>query len=357
MNDSPNPSHSSPPPLLPITVLPADTGARLLPWLKQQLPMAGFGGLQKALRSGQIRLDGKRCTGKERLQAGQQVRVPPYLRGEVEGVMDHPAYAPARPNPMLQAELSAMVLAETPDWIALNKPAGLAVQGGVGVRRSLDDYLPLLAEGGERLRLVHRLDKETSGLLLVARHVAAAADLTAAFRDHHLQKTYWALVWGKPKTESGVWQHLLQKLGIGPSQRMVLARSAGGDEGQFAETAWRLLAYNPQLQISWLALQPRTGRMHQLRVQCQAANLPILGDAKYGQVDDESVDALLIAANLTPRKLYLHARGLTMPADMGSGIAEDAGDQATQLLAPPPPYWTHALRTVFGEGWDALVGS
>jgi 23S rRNA pseudouridine955/2504/2580 synthase len=329
---------SDKPGLRPLVVAVADRGARLLPWLRQQLPQAGFSNLNKALRSGQIRLDGKRCTGKERLEVGQLVRVPPFLRdGKVAG---EGAVVDRIGTDRDAAMLANMVIARSADWVALNKPAGLAVQGGQGVSRHLDGLLPLLAEGGEKLRLVHRLDKETSGLLLVARHVGAASALAEGFRQHQLLKTYWALVWGRPTRAEGSWRAPLEKRGTGPEQRMVVDAA-----GQDAITHYRLLAYNQAANISWLQLQPHTGRMHQLRVHCSDAGIPIVGDNKYGAVGDMAAPNRTMtrvgagrSLGLSSGYLYLHAYSLLLP------------ELPDPLVAPPPAPFTNALRLLFPGG-------
>lgn len=326
---------SDKPGLRPMVVAAADRGARLLPWLRQQLPQAGFANLNKALRSGQIRLDGKRCDGKERLQVGQLVRVPPFLRAATDAD-DASHEGGGGGNPRDTAMLANMVIARSADWIALNKPAGLAVQGGQGVSRHLDGLLPLLAEGGEKLRLVHRLDKETSGLLLVARHVGAASALAEGFRQHQLLKTYWALVWGRPPRAEGSWRAPLEKRGTGPDQRMVVDAA-----GQDAVTHYRLLAYNQAANISWLQLQPHTGRMHQLRVHCSDAGIPIVGDSKYGAVGDMAAPNRALAGRslgLSRGHLYLHAYSLLLP------------ELSAPLVAPPPAPFTNALRLLFPDG-------
>jgi 23S rRNA pseudouridine955/2504/2580 synthase len=329
---------SDKPGLRPLVVAVADRGARLLPWLRQQLPQAGFSNLNKALRSGQIRLDGKRCTGKERLEVGQLVRVPPFLRdGKVAG---EGAVVDRIGTDRDAAMLANMVIARSADWVALNKPAGLAVQGGQGVSRHLDGLLPLLAEGGEKLRLVHRLDKETSGLLLVARHVGAASALAEGFRQHQLLKTYWALVWGRPTRAEGSWRAALEKRGTGPDQRMVVDAA-----GQDAITHYRLLAYNQAANISWLQLQPHTGRMHQLRVHCSDAGIPIVGDNKYGAVGDMAAPNRTMtragagrSLGLSSGHLYLHAYSLLLP------------ELPAPLVAPPPAPFTNALSRLFPGG-------
>lgn len=325
---------SDKPGLRPMVVAAADRGARLLPWLRQQLPQAGFANLNKALRSGQIRLDGKRCDGKERLEVGQLVRVPPFLRVATDTDTSHEGGGGG--NPSDAAMLANMVIARSADWVALNKPAGLAVQGGQGVSRHLDGLLPLLAEGGEKLRLVHRLDKETSGLLLVARHVGAASALAEGFRQHQLLKTYWALVWGRPTRAEGSWRAPLEKRGTGPDQRMVVDAA-----GQDAITHYRLLAYNQAANISWLQLQPHTGRMHQLRVHCSDAGIPIVGDSKYGAVGDMAAPNRALAGRslgLSRGHLYLHAYSLLLP------------ELPTPLVAPPPAPFTNALRLLLPGG-------
>lgn len=273
----------------------ADEGdLRLDRWFKRHYPQIGFGHLAKLLRTGQVRVDGKRAKPGHRLLAGQQVRVPPL----------DPAAAPAPPrrsvvtvNADEVAALRGAVLYRDDDIIVFNKPSGLAVQGGSGTRRHLDGMLDALRfEATERPRLVHRLDKDTSGALVLARSAAMAAKLAGLFRGRDVEKTYWALVVGVPEVARGQITLALSKR-LGPAgEKMVAA-----EDGQSASTDFTVVETIGS-RMAWLLLQPRTGRTHQLRVHCSALGTPIVGDGKYGGAD-AFIDGV---AN----RLHLHARQL-----------------------------------------------
>ena len=203
----------------------ADEGeVRLDRWFRRHFPEIGHGRLQKLLRTGQVRVDGRRAQANARLSPGQAIRIPPLSA-------DQPPAAPARPAPdrvdPADAEwLRSRILYEDHALIVLDKPAGLAVQGGTGTRRHVDGMLQAWAAGGERPRLVHRLDRDTSGLLVVARTAAVAAKLTEAFRRQRVEKLYWALVLGRPPEAQGwIDQPLTKQPGKGGER---VAASAAG---------------------------------------------------------------------------------------------------------------------------------
>ena len=280
-----------------LMVSAGESTLRLDRWFKQRFPGLGHGRLEKLLRTGQIRVDGRRVKASTRLEAGQTVRVPPL---DIE-----------TPAPPRRIEISAGEAADLrrrvlyrDDWIlALDKPAGLAVQGGSGTERHLDVMLDALRFGSkERPRLVHRLDRDTSGVLLLARTASAARALTRAFRDKAARKLYWAVTVGVPKRDAGLIDLPLAKLSGPRGERVV----AGEEQGLHALTRWRVLDQAGR-RAAWLALLPETGRTHQLRVHCAALNTPILGDFKYG-----GSGATLPGAERRPL-LHLHARAIRMP--------------------------------------------
>jgi 23S rRNA pseudouridine955/2504/2580 synthase len=223
--------------------------------------------------------------------------------------------------------LQAAILHRDDAVIVLDKPPGLAVQGGTATERHIDGLLDGLRFGNsERPRLVHRLDKETSGVLVVARTAAAAAFLTRAFREKTTRKTYWAVVVGRPKINQGRIDLALAKLPGHTGERV----RPDADEGRRAVTYYGVID-SAGTQVSWLALMPITGRTHQLRAHCAAIGTPILGDAKYGET------AAHLAGIPGSRKLHLHARSLAIPHPLGGRL---------EVTAPLPP---HMRRT-----WEFL---
>ena len=290
---------------------------RLDRWFKRRYPGLGHGRLEKLLRTGQIRVDGKRAKANTRLEAGQAIRVPPI---EGEGEEARPASPKSARLSVSDAEaeaLRAAVLFRDAQVLALNKPPGLAVQGGPKQAKNLDALLDLLRFGAdERPRLAHRLDRDTSGVLLLARTVAAARALTGAFKDDAARKLYWALVAGKPPKARGLIRLALDKSG-GPGGEKVRI----DESGKRAETRYATIAAAKG--VTWLLLKPLTGRTHQLRVHCAALGCPILGDGKYGgkAAFRERLDL--------PKTIMLHARELAVPhPDDGTTL---------RVRAPLPP--------------------
>ena len=307
-----------------LAVADADAGMRLDRWFRQRFPHVTHGHLAKLLRTGQIRLDGGRCRAGSRLEAGQTVRLPP-LPPEPE------AAGPARPPPTAPEldEIARRVI-HMDDWIiAIDKPAGLAVQGGSGLTRHVDALLEGLRFGAaERPRLVHRLDRQTSGLLLLARHAPAARALQALFRDGAIEKTYWALVAGVPTLPTdGRLAMPLVKVG-GPGRERV---EVSQENGRRAVTQARMVARAGRV-ASWLDLRPLTGRTHQLRVHCAAIGHPILGDGKYGDRSSARITST--------RRLHLHAQALHLPhpeggvLDLASPLPEDLQESWEMLGFP-----------------------
>ena len=314
-------------------VSPDEAGLRLDRWFQRHFPDLGHGALQKLLRTGQVRIDGKRAEARDRIEPGQTVRLPP-------GVTASP---PARPRERTRlsdrdaAEIQRLVIHRDAEVIALNKPPGLAVQGGSGTERHVDGLLDGLRFGyEERPRLVHRLDKDTSGLLLVARTGQAAKRLAESFRDRETEKLYWAVVVGVPPRPEGTIDLPLAKR---PGARDRETMQVDHEEGQKALTHFRELDRAGK-RAALLALWPRTGRTHQLRVHCAAIGCPILGDRKYGG------EEALLAAVADARRLHLHARRLALPHPSGRGRL---------VLEVEPPL--HFRRTVeaFGFSADSLA--
>jgi len=309
-----------------ITIGEADAGLRLDRWFRREFPALTHGRLEKLLRKGEIRLDGRRAKGAARLQAGQVVRVPPL--GDAGGSAPGKKAAPAKVSEEDAAALRAAVLHRDDCLIALDKPAGLAVQGGSGQRRHLDAMLDTLRfDAEEAPRLVHRLDKDTSGVLLLGRSRLAAKALTEAFRDRTARKIYWALVAGTPPKARGRIAKALAKGHAGGREKVV----AGLPEGREAVTLYQVVQRSDR-KAAWLALMPLTGRTHQLRAHCALLGAPILGDGKYGG------QGAYLEKPALPRRLMLHAQELAIlhPEDgttlrVAAPLPEDM-DEAFSLL-------------------------
>jgi 23S rRNA pseudouridine955/2504/2580 synthase len=300
-----------------ITIADEDADQRLDRWFKKRFPELGHGRLEKLLRTGQIRLDGKRAKSGDRLEAGQVLRVPPIAASEAGATVRMP-----QPRPVSERDsktLQAAVLYKDQDVLVIDKPAGLAVQGGTGLDKNLDAMLDALQfDAAERPRLVHRLDKDTSGVLVLARSGKAAQALAEAFRHKSARKLYWAVVVGVPKLDRGVIDAPLAKQAGGHGERVGIDE----DEGKRAVTRYAVVEHAAQ-RAAWLALLPETGRTHQLRAHCVVLGTPILGDGKYGGA------GAYLAREALPRKLHLHARSIRIPHPRSGWI---------EATAPLPPH-------------------
>ena len=280
-----------------------EAGIRLDRWFRRHYPGLAHGRLEKMLRTGQVRVDGGRVRSATRLEAGQSIRVPPL--GEETG------RKPVKSAPQVSKEdtafIRSLILHQDEHVIAINKPPGLAVQGGSKISRHVDGMLEALRfDAKERPKLVHRLDKDTGGLLLLARSSLAAARLAEAFRGRDVEKTYWALVSGLPNPPAGRIDAALIKAGAPGNERM----RVNDDDGKWSITDYTVVE-SAGHRVSWLALKPMSGRTHQLRVHCAQIGTPILGDSKYG---DERSD---LEGLPDGRFLHLHARALSLPHPAG----------------------------------------
>ena len=313
------------------TVAPDDDGIRLDRWFKRHLPDTSFNLVSRWSRTGQLRLDGKRAAPGDRIEAGQIIRVPP-------------AEAPApdtRPKRPQQRKLSAdeiayvneMAIHRDPQAIVLNKPPGLATQGGTKTNVHLDGLLHGLVEEDEaRPKLVHRLDKDTSGVLLVARTPRAAAFFSKAFSGRTARKIYWALVVGVPEVRDGfIDLPIAKQPGTGGEKMHV-----DEEEGLPSRTRYRVIERAGN-RAAWVELQPLTGRTHQLRVHMAAIGHPIVGDGKYG-----GQDAFLTGT--ISRKLHLHARRLRIDHPDGGRI---------DVTADLPQHFDESLNAL---GFDIADG-
>jgi 23S rRNA pseudouridine955/2504/2580 synthase len=308
-----------------LTVTADEDGLRLDRWFKSHYPGLTHGRLEKLLRTGQVRVDGGRVKASARLAEGQTVRVPPL--GE-DGAKTMPPRPAVRPEDV--AFLGALVLYRDADVIVLNKPAGLAVQGGSKTTRHLDGMLDALRfDAPERPRLVHRLDRDTSGVLLLARSRKAAAALGRAFRAREARKIYWGLTKGVPRPHRGTVNLALAKQAAVQGRERVTPAHEEDDEARHAITHYAVLAQAAQ-KAAWLALMPVTGRTHQIRAHCAAIGTPLMGDVKYGGAEASPGGDIA-------EGLHLHARSLSLRLPSG---------RTASFTAPLPE---HMRRS-----WEAL---
>ncbi len=327
-----------------ITVSAEDGDQRLDRWLRRMFPHVSQGRIEKMCRKGELRVDGGRVKASTRLEAGQQVRVPPLPE------VDH---KPTEARPRVSAA-DAKMIRDCVIWrddhiIALNKPHGLPVQGGSGLTRHVDGLGEALRFGlEENPRLVHRLDKDTSGVLLLARTREAAKGLTAAFRHRNTKKIYWALVAGVPTPYLGEIKTGLVKApghgAKGEGEKMIAVHPSEIDDTPGAKRAHTLYAtlYRVAGRASWVAMEPVTGRTHQLRAHMAAIGHPIIGDGKYGGSGQENLGDGWGAqlGGIISKKLHLHARSLSFEHPITR--------KAVTVTAPLPPHMAESWETL---GW------
>jgi len=305
-----------------------EDGTRLDRFLRRLFAGLGQGQIERMLRNGLIRLDGVKAKAATRIAAGQMIRLPANIAAAVPA-----AATPVAPrivaSSSLRQQFDDVFLAEGKGWLALNKPSGLAVQGGTGTHHHVDGMLRAMSDdASSRLRLVHRIDKDTSGVLLLAKTIEAARSLTEAFQKHRLEKTYLALVIGLPP-ETGSIRAPILKLGGKAGEKMQVH-----DDGQSAQTLYRRLDHAGR-KMALMALRPLTGRTHQLRVHMVHLGNPICGDGKYA--GDDAHPGGLIA-----RRLHLHAWQLKLT-------------DGKVITAPPSPHLKASLDDLGMElpvpGW------
>ncbi len=306
-----------------------DDGIRLDRWFKRHHPALTHGHLEKLLRTGQVRLDGKRAKSSDRVEKGQTLRLPPQL-GAMES--ERPRAQPKSPDVSI---LHSLILYQDDVVIVLNKPPGLATQGGSGITQHIDGMLDALSFGKkQRPRLVHRLDRDTSGALMIARTVPAAAALAESLRRRDATKIYWALTKGVPEKKFGTVKLALAKEGghgkHGRDERMVAKEK--GDDAKHAITDYAVIDRAGD-EFAWVAAKPVTGRTHQIRVHLAALGTPIVGDFKYGGTEARPRGGI-------EDKLHLHARSID--------IAHPSGGRLV-VTAPLPP---HMMKTWKLLGFD-----
>lgn len=321
-----------------ITVTEDENAMRLDRWFKVHYPGLGFGPLQKLLRSGQVRLDGGRAKSDTRLATGQVVRVPPLPVDAAPGKS-----GPLTGNMMKGRQdddvLRQMLLYEDDKVFVFNKPSSLAVQGGSGVVRNVDDMLESWRnKKGEKPRLVHRIDRDTSGCLVVARTRAAAQFLTKMFRERETGKIYWALVKGTPPRREGKISNWLVKEQTPDGDRMRIAKH--GEEGADHAVSHYRVIENAGQRLTWVELTPYTGRTHQLRVHMLDLGCPIIGDPKYFEHDTNWEFPGGIQ-----NRLHLHARQIVIPHPSGGMI---------DVIAPLPPHMVQSWNLL---GFDEASAS
>lgn len=333
--------------VLTLTVAADEGESRLDRWLKKRFPEITQGQVEKLCRTGQIRVDGGRVKASTRVAPGQQVRVPPLPKSA-------PATAPKPEAGISEADarmIQAAVLWKDEHIIALNKPPGLPSQGGSGQGgRHVDGLTPALTFGyKDRPKLVHRLDKDTSGVLLLARTDRIARALSEAFRARTTRKIYWAAVAGVPSPKMGTVRFGLVKAPGhgrgGEGEKMIAIHPARVDETEGAKRATTDYAVLDALgsRAAWVALVPVTGRTHQLRAHMAEIGHPIVGDGKYGGSGQENLGdgwGAQLGGEIS-RKLHLHARSISFDHPV-------TGKRIT-LTAPLPDHMKRTWKTL---GWS-----
>jgi 23S rRNA pseudouridine955/2504/2580 synthase len=307
------------------TVGSDEDGMRLDRWFATHYPQLSFVRLQKLIRTGQVRVDSGRVKTNTRLEAGQMVRVPP--------VEDSPARTP-QPRSEDAEFLRSIILYEDDEIYVFNKPHGLASQGGSGTRRHMDGLLKSLPNAqGEAPRLVHRLDRDTSGCLLVAKTRAAASHFAAVFRSRSVRKIYWAVTVGVPQPRQGRISCFIARRGIGDGEQMAVVEQ--GAEGAQHSMSHYAVIDTAGRRFAWVSLKPVTGRTHQLRVHMAELGNPILGDPRYLNLDGwEAPEGL-------GEGLHLHARRISLPLRSGRRL---------DISAPLAP---HMRQSFDALGFDA----
>ena len=299
-----------------------EDGMRLDRWFAHHFPQLGFGRLQKLIRNGEVRVDKAKVTTSTRLSPGQIVRIPP--------IDDPGVVKPVKVNDDDAQFIRDMIMYEDDDIYVLNKPHGLAVQGGTGMKRHLDGMLKSLPnKKGEPPRLVHRLDRDTSGCLIVAKTKQAASHFGEVFRSRSARKIYWAIVAGNPHPQQGEISCFLARQSTDDGEQMAVVKN--GTPGAQHSMSYYSTTDTASRRFAWVTLKPVTGRTHQLRVHMAQLGTPIIGDPRYFNIENwQGAPGLSYG-------LHLHARRIAIPLRNG---------QRLDLSAPLPPHMRHSFETL-----------
>ena len=322
-----------------VVVTADEDNMRVDRFLEHRYPGLSFSHIQRIVRKGELRINGKRADSKDRLQQGQSVRIPPLKLDAPKGGGGELSEAAQK----TLATLKEMTIFEDDDVLVLNKPAGLAVQGGSGTVRHVDQMLEVLRDRkGQKPRLVHRIDKETSGCLLVAKTRFAASFLTGAFRDRAARKIYWALVAGVPKPKQGRISTYLAKDESEEDSIMRVAKH--GDEGASHAVTYYAVVETSAQKLAWVSLKPVTGRTHQLRAHMAHIGHAIVGDPKYFNKENWELPGGL------QKRLHLLARRIVIPHPRGGVI---------DATAPLPPHMQQSwnLLALEADRFDPIEGA
>lgn len=307
-----------------LTVEPDEADMRVDRFLVARFPQLAFTHIQRIVRKGELRVDGKRAQPSERLLAGQKVRIPPLKLDQ-----PRPVARSAAKDQDDRDFLKSITLYEDKDVLVINKPMGLAVQGGSGTTRHVDGLLECMRDAeGQKPRLVHRLDKDTAGCLVIAKTRFAASTMAKSFRSRSTRKIYWALVAGVPRVRQGRISTYLAKEGDEGDARMRVARH--GDEGASHALTYYAVVDTAAHKLAWVSLKPVTGRTHQLRAHTAHIGHPIVGDPKYFDIENWELPGGI------QNKLHLLARRIV--------IAHPRTGKPIDITAPLPPHMQQSFN-------------